>query len=89
MLWSAELKVNTLHSRDWCNAAWTAALWCSSRSRPDANTQAGEDLPRITPKDKAKFGGFDAEVDVERCCPRSKTPRAPIFNIVDDGNTNQ
>lgn len=89
MLWSSELQVNTLHTRDWCRAAWTAALWCSARSRSDANSQAGEDLPRIIPRDKAKFGGLNTEIEVEHCCPRVQTPRAPVFNVVDDGNTNQ
>ena len=89
MLWSADLKANTLHTRDWCRAAWQAALWCSMRSRAEANKEAGEDLPRVTPKDKAKYGEINVEEDVERCCPRSKNPKAPVFNVVDDGNTDQ
>lgn len=89
MLWSSDLKVNTLHSRDWCRAAWAAALWCTKRSRAEANAEAGEDLPRVVPKDKGKFGGLNGDDDVERCCPRNKTPKVPVFNAVDDGNTDQ
>ena len=89
MLWSADLKVNTLHVRDWCRGAWAAALWCLERSRSQANEEAGEVLPRISPKDKSKFGEISVEEDVVGCCPRSKDPRAPVFNLVDNGNTDQ
>jgi hypothetical protein len=89
MLWSADLKLNTIHSRDWCDAAWVAASWCMKRSRAEANAEAGEDLPRISPQDKTNFQDFNADQDVERCCPRSKTVKAAVFNVVDDGNTDQ
>jgi hypothetical protein len=89
MLWSADIKLHTLHTRDWCQAAWSAAMWCASRSREEANTEAGVSLPRILPKDKAKYGDTIPEADLERCCPRKKIPKAPVFNVVDDSNTTQ
>ncbi|UZJ57494.1 hypothetical protein CBS101457_006814 [Exobasidium rhododendri] len=89
MLWSADLKVNTLHSVDWCKAAWLSAQWCMKRSRAEANKEAGEDLPKIDANGKIKNGDFNVDQDFERCCPRRDTPKAPVFNVVDDGDTDQ
>ena len=87
--WSADLRLNSLHSTDWCSAAWATAQWLVTRSRAEANELAGELLPAVAPKDKGKGLGVEWNKDIELCCPRAKTPKAPVFNVTDGGDTDQ
>lgn len=84
--WGSDLRINTLHTQDWCHAAWVLAIWIARLGRAAADEQGGEVLPPVRMKDK---GDAEREKDVEGICPRGKTPRAPVFNVVDDGNTTQ
>ncbi|SNX82556.1 uncharacterized protein MEPE_01262 [Melanopsichium pennsylvanicum] len=86
-LWGPELRINTIHVDDWCPAAWRIVEWIASRSRSQADQQAGEDLAPVRIKDKAQ-DSLREKVGSE-ICPRSETPRAPIFNLVDDTDLNQ
>lgn len=95
LLWSADLRLHTLHSRDWCKAAWRAAEWISVRSREEANNLAGEQIPYIRPKDVNKIGEVvekskqDDLTSIENICLPTKTPIAPIFNIADQDDMTQ
>ncbi|PWN36700.1 uncharacterized protein FA14DRAFT_117274 [Meira miltonrushii] len=95
LLWSADLRLHTLHSRDWCRGAWKAAEWMSSRSREEANKIAGESLPYIKPKDVGKIGEVvdkskSAEnASIENICLPEKTPIAPVFNLADQDDMTQ
>lgn len=87
LLWGPDLRINTIHVDDWCPAAWKLVQWISSRPRSEANQLAGEDLPPVRIKDITQDSPRE-KVDPE-CCPRSDTPRAPVFNLVDDTDLNQ
>lgn len=87
LLWGPELRTHAIHVDDWCPAAWQVALWTASQTRAEADAKAGENLPPVRIKDKLQ--------DVLRekvgagCCPRALTPRAPVFNLVDDTDLTQ
>lgn len=85
VLWSPEMRLNTLHAHDWVSAAWSSVLWASFRDRAQGNAEAGERLPPLPIKEKTS--AVDTEADHERCCPRAKTPVAPVLNLVDDDDT--
>lgn len=87
LLWGPDLRINTIHIDDWCPAAWKLVQWVSSRSRSEADQLAGEDLPPVRIKDKIQ-DSLREKVGSD-CCPRSETPRAPVFNLVDDTDLNQ
>lgn len=63
------------------------------KGRENAIQEAGEELPPLTltakETKKKREGEVEMEKDHEGCCPRSKTPKAVVFNVVDDGETNQ
>ncbi|KAN0061093.1 hypothetical protein ACQY0O_006828 [Thecaphora frezii] len=83
-LWGPELRIHTLWSVDCCRAAWEVALWTAERDRATSDQEAGEKLPPVQMKDKAKAALRESVG--EGCCPRNVTPTAPVFNIVDDGD---
>lgn len=87
LLWGPDLRINTIHVDDWCPAAWKIAQWVASRPRSEADQLAGENLPPVRIKDKIQ--DKLREKVGPGCCPRSETPRAPVFNLVDDTNLNQ
>ncbi|CCF54580.1 uncharacterized protein UHO2_01911 [Ustilago hordei] len=87
LLWGPDLRINTIYVDDWCPAAWKLVQWISSRPRSEANQLAGEDLPPVRIKDITQDSPRE-KVDPE-CCPRCDTPRAPVFNLVDDTDLNQ
>lgn len=95
LLWSADLRLHTLHSRDWCIGAWKAAEWISNRSREEANKIAGEFLPYIKPNDISKIGevvekGKSNEASsIENICLPEKTPIVPVFNLADKDDMTQ
>ena len=80
-LWGAELRTATVHVEDVSRSCWAAAEWKASRgapSRPGSAALAQPNSPStvtVTAPDK----------------PSSKGPlsSASVFNIVDNGNTNQ
>lgn len=86
-LWGPELRINTIHIDDWCPAAWKLVEWVASRSRSEADQLAGEKLPPVRMKDKLQ-DSLREKVGSD-CCPRSETPHAPVFNLVDDTDFNQ
>ncbi|GAK63076.1 NAD-P-binding protein [Moesziomyces antarcticus] len=87
LLWGPDLRVHTIHVDDWCPAAWKLVEFISSRSRAEADEQAGEALPPVRMKDKLQ-DSLRENVG-EECCPRTLTPRAPVFNLVDDTDLTQ
>ncbi|CBQ70575.1 conserved hypothetical protein [Sporisorium reilianum SRZ2] len=87
LLWGPELRIHTIHIDDWCPAAWQVVRWVASRSRSEADQLAGENLPPVRIKDKVQ-DSLREKVGPE-CCPRTQTPRAPVFNLVDDTNLTQ
>ena len=95
LLWSADLRLHTLHSRDWCRGAWKAAEWASNRSREEANKIAGESFPYIKPKDISKIGEVvdtsktNNTASIENICMPEKTPIAPVFNLADQDDMTQ
>ena len=86
-LWGPDLRIHTIHVDDWCPAAWKIVEWLASHSRSEANQLAGENLPPVRIKDKIQ-DTFRENVGSD-CCPRTETPRAPVFNLVDDTDLNQ
>ncbi|KAK0527684.1 hypothetical protein OC842_004778 [Tilletia horrida] len=89
LLWGPELRVHSVHTFDYCAAAWQLACWMAQRGRAAADAEAGEPIGRI------EYSGKD-EDEIKRIlsqaqdiCPRDKTPRAPVFNVVDGDNTDQ
>lgn len=84
LLWTGEIRRHALHSRDWCRAAWAAALWTAQRSRSDANQEAGVTLTYVAPSDKRKIPEADNGTAVQTVCAKSKSPVAPVFNLADN-----
>lgn len=87
LFWGPELRTHAIHVDDWCPAAWKVALWTASHTRHEANAKAGEDLPPVRIKDKLQHSM--REKVAAGCCPRDQTPRAPVFNLVDDTDLTQ
>lgn len=80
---SSDLKIHTVHIADVCLALTLASSWIrqlGGRSKADA--EAGVDLP-FSGVDRAKLK------DVPGSCPSEVTPKAPLFHVVDDGQTTQ
>ncbi|CAD6891639.1 unnamed protein product [Tilletia controversa] len=88
-LWGPELRVHSIHADDWAAAAWQLACWMAQRGRAAADVEAGEDIARVeyAGKDEAEVKKLIA--NSEDVCPRDKVPRAPVFNVVDDNDTDQ
>lgn len=94
-LWSKELKNHTMHSEDFAAACWALAEWMSSKGRAKADELAASALPPCRPlagsakwftHDSYKAGELDKE-EIAGLCPRTKTVKAPLFNLVDEGDT--
>jgi len=69
-----------VHAEDLAGACWTAAEWISKIDRAQANKIAGENI--YFANDKSKFGEIEGMPD-----PKAKLT-APLFNLVDDTDTN-
>jgi nucleoside-diphosphate-sugar epimerase len=78
LLWSGDMRANTLHSRDWCQAAWLTAVWLARHTREQANSQAGVALPYVKAAKHISDG-----MPCEQSTPE-KIPVAPIFYLADD-----
>lgn len=94
-LWSKELKHHTVHSEDFAAAFWSLAEWMASKGRAQAESITASSLPPCRPladgakwysSDSYKSGDLDKQ-DIEGLCPRTKTVKAPLFNLVDEGDT--
>lgn len=86
-LYSPKLRIQSIHIDDWCPAVWKMAHWVASRSRSEADELVGESLPPVRIEDQLQ-DSLREKVGRD-CCPRSETPIAPIFNVVDDTQLNQ
>jgi len=64
----------------------------AEKGRKLALEEAGEDLPPLTltakESKKKREGEVDMDKDYEDCCKRNRTPKAVVFNLVDEGDTN-
>ncbi|CAO1614549.1 unnamed protein product [Sympodiomycopsis kandeliae] len=95
ILWGPNLRVESVHSFDFCRAAWSAAEWMAANGRAAADASAaGVNLSpvdskslRVTPTASEQIPN-DATAAVD-LCPKSKTVRAPVFNVADDNATTQ
>ncbi|CAD6887818.1 unnamed protein product, partial [Tilletia caries] len=89
LLWGPELRVHSIHTADWASAAWKLACWMAQRGRAAADAEAGEHIARVeyTGKDEDEVKRLAA--NNKDMCPRDRVPRGPVFNIVDEDNTDQ
>ena len=79
---SADLKIHTIHVDDVCAACVLGADWIGRTGRESATREHGIELA---------FSGVDKEslADLPGACTPKASPRAPLFNIVDDDGTTQ
>jgi hypothetical protein len=78
-LWGPKLKKNTIHTHDILSIGWRAAEWAAGLDRRSMDAIAGVALP--------PSGG---EVDgVEGVIGSDREVKAPVFNLVDDDDSNQ
>jgi len=82
-LWSADIRMNTVHLDDVSAALWAAAEWIAPIGRAKANEAAGEALRLHSPANK------DLLKDLEGHQPKGQDPVAPLFNLVDDSDSTQ
>ncbi|KAL7414050.1 hypothetical protein BDY24DRAFT_387408 [Mrakia frigida] len=83
LLWSSDLKIHTIHTTDVALAAHLASEWIRTvggRVKADA-LAAVEFSPSGVSKEQVE--------ELKGICPVEKTPKAVLFNIVDDGSTTQ
>ncbi|PWN46808.1 hypothetical protein IE53DRAFT_5415 [Violaceomyces palustris] len=90
-LWGPNLKVHTIHPRDLARANWKISLWAMERGRERTESEAGEVLEPVRIKDSSKSKeGFREKVGLEQgCCPRDRSPKVAVFNVVDDEDMDQ
>ncbi|CAD6923806.1 unnamed protein product [Tilletia laevis] len=81
--------MHSIHTADWASAAWKLACWMAQRGRDVADAEAGEYIARVeyTGKDEDEVKRLAA--NNKDMCPRDRVPRAPVFNVVDEDNTDQ
>lgn len=96
VLWGPNLRVESVHSFDYCRAAWQAAEWMArtGRAAADASADGSVNLTpvdvksiRVSPSSSEQIP-TDAAAAVD-LCPKNKTVRAPVFNVADDNATTQ
>ncbi|CAH7675173.1 hypothetical protein BY996DRAFT_6430639 [Phakopsora pachyrhizi] len=82
-LWSSELRLHTVHVKDFASALWNLANWISSSGGRS----------RLEPASSCLIPTFLNSNELSSyqkiLPPKDLTVRAPIFNIVDDGDTTQ
>lgn len=78
-LWGPKLKKNTIHTHDILSIGWRAAEWAASLDRESMDEVAGV----VLPPSGGEVGGVEGVVGNDR------EVRAPVFNLVDDGDSNQ
>lgn len=76
-LWSADLRLHTLHSHDLASGLWALAQWMAKSGRSDA---VSDPIPCLLPSSEKVPEGMPA---------RDAVVTAPMFNLVDDGDTTQ
>ncbi|KAM0754794.1 hypothetical protein T439DRAFT_321839 [Meredithblackwellia eburnea MCA 4105] len=79
-LWAEGLAQNTIHSEDAASAAVAVAVWASSKSRDEITSLAGEELPTTLSSDSLVK-------DIPGAAKKDSDITAPVFSIVDDGET--
>jgi len=89
LLWGPELRVHSIHTYDWAIAAWSLTIWIAQRGRTAAESEAGEDIGSIEYQGKDEMEVKKLLASAEYICPPNKVARAPVFNVVDDDNTDQ
>ncbi|KAG0142696.1 hypothetical protein CROQUDRAFT_673380 [Cronartium quercuum f. sp. fusiforme G11] len=78
-LWSADLRLHTIHSHDLANGLWSLAKWISTQGYRGASAHA-DPIPCFIPSSDPLPDGMP---------PRDADIKAPMFNLVDDGDTTQ
>ncbi|KAG8799655.1 hypothetical protein FRC16_004646 [Serendipita sp. 398] len=79
-LWGPKLKKNTLYSQDAVRAGWMCSQWAASMTRDQANAAAGVLIPP---------SGDKSVTSVPDVVAPTETVIAPVFNLTDDGDTDQ
>src|SRR6201999_4669827 len=80
-LWSPQLKKNTIHTSDVIGITWAAAEWAAGLDRQKMDALAGANLPPT---------GNDGVKNVPNAIQKEQGGIvAPVFNLVDDSDTNQ
>lgn len=94
LLWSTDTKNSTLHNQDFVSAQWALATWMANQGRQKADALAGTNLPSCRPLPSfvswGSSGTATSEWDskeIEGLAARTKTCRAPVFNLVDENDT--
>jgi hypothetical protein len=97
--WTEDIRLNTIHSTDYADALYTLAEWMAKTGRSEANKLAGSPLPPCRPlpswvpsygsSNKKNKSEWDESDDIEGLAPRGATVEAPVFNVVDKGDTTQ
>ncbi|KNZ46405.1 hypothetical protein VP01_72g9 [Puccinia sorghi] len=78
-LWSADLRLHTIHTHDFAAGLWALAGWMSKLGRAAAEAHANP-IPCLLPATEDLPAGMPA---------RDQLVKAPFFNLVDDGDTTQ
>lgn len=78
-LWGPRLKKCTIHVQDVVRAAWSTALWASTKSRTELDTLAGVSVPP----------SGDKTVTSVPEAVTSNNIIIPVFNLSDDGDSDQ
>jgi hypothetical protein len=93
--WTPDVRVNTIHSDDYADGLYTLAEWMAKTGRAQANKLACSPLPPCRPlpswipsygSQKKNKPEWDKD-DIEGLAPREVTVEAPVFNLVDNGDT--
>lgn len=81
LLWAPKLKKNTVYSRDVVGAAWAASEWAAGLDREKMDKLAGVSLPP---------SGDEGVKDVPEAVQKDQGGVVvPMFNLVDDSDSNQ
>lgn len=100
---SSDLRINTVHSTDVGRAMYLTAIWLMQTPRDQAIKEAGTELhfpfgdekkPSMSSKMFTRGGSkkgtsSDEWRNVKTVVPEHETPVAPMFNVVDDGDSTQ
>jgi len=78
-LWSADLRLHTIHIHDFAAGLWALAGWMSKLGRAAAEAHANP-IPCLLPATEDLPAGMPA---------RDQLVKVPFFNLVDDGDTTQ
>ncbi|MBW0498653.1 hypothetical protein O181_038368 [Austropuccinia psidii MF-1] len=78
-LWSAELRLHTVHVEDFASALWGLARWMAARGRSQTE-EYSDSIPCLLSSSETLPAGMP---------PKNDIIKAPCFNIVDNGDTTQ